>query len=99
SFRRLAARRHDVAVLHLLDPTEVDFAYDTPSFFVSMEDTRRLFVHPRTLRSAFVNEMRAFLTRTARALSEASIFYHAVHTDTPPAQALAAFLRGREQRR
>jgi uncharacterized protein (DUF58 family) len=99
AFRRLAARRHDVAVLHLLDPTEIDFNYDAPSFFVSMEDTRRLFVHPRTLRSAFVNEMRAFLTRTARALSEASIFYHPVHTDTPPAQALAAFLRSREQRR
>jgi hypothetical protein len=60
AFRRLAARRHDVAVLHLLDPTEIDFNYDAPSFFVSMEDTRRLFVHPRTLRSAFVTEMRAF---------------------------------------
>lgn len=99
AFRRLAARRHDVAVLHLLDPAEVDFNYDTPAFFTSMEDTRRLFVHPRTLRNAFVTEMRAFLARTARSLSEASIYYQPVSTGDPPATVLGTFLRGREARR
>lgn len=98
AFRRLAARRHDVAVMHLLDPMEIDFNYDTPSLFLSMEDSRRLFIHPRTLRHAFTVEMRAFLERTARALSEAGIYYHPVRTDEPPAQALGAFLRNRDHR-
>ena len=95
AFRRLAARRHDVAVLHLLDPAETDFNYETPSFFLSMEDTRKLFIHPRTLRHAFVTEMQAFLKRTARSLSEAGIYYQAVSTDMAPGQVLASFLRGR----
>lgn len=95
AFRRLAARRHDVAVLHLLDPAETDFNYETPSFFLSMEDPRKLFVHPRPLRHAFVTEMQAFLQRTARSLSEAGIYYQGVRTDMAPGQVLATFLRGR----
>jgi len=96
AFRRLAARRHDIALLHLLDPVEIDFPYENPSTFVSMEDDRRLFVHPRTLRNAYVREMREFLTRTSRALREAGIDYREVRTDADPAQVLGSFLRERE---
>jgi uncharacterized protein (DUF58 family) len=98
SVRRLCAQRHDVAVLHLLDPAELEFPYENPSLFVSMEDERRLFVHPRTLRSAFVSEMRRYLDATARQMSEAGVDYHPMVSNTDPAQALAAFLRGRERR-
>ncbi len=98
AFRRLAARRHDVAVLHLLDPAELEFPYENPSLFVSMEDNRRLFVHPRTLRSAFVAEMATFLDETARRMSEAGIDYQRVDTREPLGQVLGAFLRGRERR-
>lgn len=99
AFRRLAARRHDVTVLHLLDPAELEFPYEAPSNFVSMEDTRRLFVHPRTLRNTFVEEMRKFIERTARDLSEAGIDYRCVNTSHPPAQVLGEVLRSRESRR
>lgn len=96
AFRRLAARRHDVALMHLLDPVEIEFPYENPSTFVSMEDDRKLFIHPRTLRNAYVKEMRAFLERTSRSLREAGIDYREVRTDNDPAQVLGAFLRERE---
>lgn len=99
AFRRLAARRHDVSVLHLLDGAELDFPYDNPSNFESMEDDRRLFVHPRALRTTFVAEMRAFIDRTARAMSEAGIDYRLVDTRHPPARVLGELLRSREARR
>jgi len=99
AFRRLAARRHDVSVLHLLDSAELEFPYDNPSVFESMEDDRRLFVHPRTLRTTFVAEMRAFVDRTARAMSEAGIDYRLVDTRRPPARVLGELLRSREARR
>jgi hypothetical protein len=98
AFRRLAARRHDVAVLHLLDPDELSFPYENPSLFLSMEDERKLFVHPRTLRQTFVAEMQKFLDGMSRAMAEAGIDYQRVSTADPPAQVLAAFLRGRERR-
>jgi uncharacterized protein (DUF58 family) len=99
SFHRLAARRHDVSVLHLVDRSELDFTYESPALFASMEDNRKLFVHPRTLRAAFVEEMKRFMSRTERGLAEAGIDYHRIETGTPAAQALGAFLRPRASRR
>jgi uncharacterized protein (DUF58 family) len=98
SFLRLTARGHDVAVLHLLDRVEVDFPYENPALFASMEDERRLFIHPRTLRSVYVQEMQAFLVDTQRRLAEAGVDYHRVLVDEPPAHVLASFLRRRENR-
>ncbi len=92
---RLAAARHDVSVLHLLDPAELDFNYEAPSYFASMEDERRLFIHPRMLRQTFATEMRRFIEDTSRHLASAKVIYHQVLTSTPPAQTLASFLRER----
>lgn len=93
AFRQLAARRHDVALLHLLDPVELSFDFETPSFFTSMEDARRVFVHPRALRHAFIQQMRKFLDDTARVLSESGIYYQRITTDASLAHALGTFLR------
>ena len=98
AFSRLAARRHDVAVLHVLDRAEVEFPYEAPAIFESMEDDRQLFVHPRVMRQAFVEEMQRWLTRTARRMAEAGIDYHQIVTDTPPARALGSFLKARTAR-
>lgn len=98
AFRRLAARRHDVAVLQLIDPAELSFPYETPSLFASMEDARRVFVHPRMLRHSYVNEMQRFLERTARELAEARIDYQRIDTSTGAAKSLGEFLRRRENR-
>jgi uncharacterized protein (DUF58 family) len=99
AFHRLSARRHDVSVLHLVDRAELDFTYESPALFASLEDSRRLFVHPRTLRNVYVAEMKKFLSRTERGLAEAGIDYHRIETATPHAQALGQFLRPRARRR
>jgi uncharacterized protein (DUF58 family) len=99
SFRRLAARRHDVVVLHVLDGAEIEFPYENPSTFVSMEDDRRLFVHPRTLRAAYVSEMKKFLADTARFMAECRIDYRLVDTRQQAGLVLGEFLRARQARR
>jgi uncharacterized protein (DUF58 family) len=95
AFRQLVARRHEVAVLHILDPAEIDFPYESPARFASMEDTRKLFIHPRVLQSAYQKEMRAFLDTTETTMRGNRIDYHLIRTDTPPQKALASFLRTR----
>jgi len=99
AFRRLVARRHDVAVLQILDPAERAFPYEVPSLFLSMEDDRRLFVHPRVLRERYVAEMERFLRQVREDLTEAGTDYHLITTDAPPERVLGAFLRNRERRR
>ncbi len=96
SFRRLVARRHDVVVVHVMDPAELKFPYENPSTFASMEDKRRLFVHPRSIRSAYVREMEKFLAQMQRTLTEAGVDYVRILTDEPASEALSLFLRRRE---
>lgn len=98
ALRRLAARRHDITLLQILDPAELSFPYENPSIFASLEEERRLFVHPRALRAAYLAEMERFLTATARLCDETRIDYHRVVTSTPPAVAIGGILRRREAR-
>ncbi|MEM6531460.1 MAG: DUF58 domain-containing protein [Myxococcota bacterium] len=96
SFRRLVARRHDVVVVHVMDPAEIKFPFENPSTFASMEDKRRLFVHPRSIRTAYVREMEKFLEGMERTLNEAGVDYVRIQTDEPADEALSLFLRRRE---
>ena len=98
AFKRMAAKGHDVAVLHLLDPTEVDFPYENPTTFESMEDARKLFVHPRTLRNTYVQAMKEFLTTTQQNLAAIDVDYVQISTADEPAHILGRFLQQRAAR-
>src|SRR5690606_33234107 len=46
----LKSRKHDVAVFHLVDKAELEFPYEDPTLFLSMEDERRIEVNPREIK-------------------------------------------------
>ncbi|MDP7040056.1 MAG: DUF58 domain-containing protein [Myxococcota bacterium] len=94
-FSLLAAKKHDVAVMHILDPHEVNFPYDSPAQFTSMEDERNILVHPRSLRHTYVREMNAFLDNVQSKLREQGIEYFRFQTHTDPSEGLVDFLRAR----
>ncbi|RYF39156.1 MAG: VWA domain-containing protein [Cytophagaceae bacterium] len=88
AFQQLTARRNEVTLLHILDPAEINFDFELPTTFASMEDKRQLFVHPRTLRKTYVAEMGKFLTQTQRDMAAAGISYHLARTDLDEARVL-----------
>lgn len=98
AFRQLSARRHDVTVIHLLHDAEIDFPFDAPATFASMEDERKLLVHPRIMRQTFVREMQAYLEKCRKDFRQAGIGYQVVRTTTSPGAALGEFLRRRQGR-
>lgn len=98
SLTSLAARKHDVAVLHILDPAELSFAFEAPATFASMEDERRVFIHPRSIKQTYVAQMQAFLDQTARQMAQARVRYLRVQTDQAPSDVLTDYL-GRTQSR
>ena len=97
SLKMLAARGHEVLVFHVLDGDEIDFPFEDPTVFESLEDERSLLVFPRQLRDAYMQEMRAFLDTTRRALSEGGLTYELVRTDEPPHQPLIRQLSNRRR--
>jgi uncharacterized protein (DUF58 family) len=94
----LRARRNDLVLFHVLDPAELEFPFDDPTLFLSLEDERRIEVNAREIRESYLEEFRAFLDRSRAACAEADVDYTLVRTDEPLDAVLLRFL-GRRQRR
>ncbi|MEX2026424.1 MAG: DUF58 domain-containing protein [Pirellulaceae bacterium] len=91
-------RRHDVILLHVLDPAEISFQFQRPTQFLALEEFPNVLVDPPSLRKAYQREFDAFqksLEQGARALM---MDYVVVPTDRPLDVALSAFLSSRMAR-
>jgi uncharacterized protein (DUF58 family) len=93
---QLRARKHDVAVFQILDPAELEFPFDDPTLFLSMEDERRLEVNAREIRDSYLEEVGAFLAQTKALCAEADVDYQLVRTDEPLDAVLLQFLSKRQ---
>lgn len=91
----LRARKHDVAIFHLVDPAELTFPYDDPTLFLSMEDDRRLEVNPREIKESYLEEFNRFLDETKATCTAADVDYLRVRTDEPLDAVLIRFLSRR----
>jgi uncharacterized protein (DUF58 family) len=96
---QLRARKHDVAVFQVLDPAELEFPFDDPTLFLSMEDERRLEVNAREIKESYLEEIGAFLAQTKALCAEADVDYQLVRTDEPLDAVLLQFLSKRQGRR
>lgn len=79
----LRAQKHDVSVLHVLDPYERTFPYEGLTEFHALESTNRLLVNPAAIRKDYLARMEQFLTKTRGTLTTAGVDYHLVSTDHP----------------
>ena len=88
----LRARKNDVAVFHLVDKAELEFPYEDPTLFLSMEDERRVEVNPREIKESYLEEFNRFLEATRDACRAADCDYERVRTDEPIDEVLLRFL-------
>lgn len=98
--KRLFQLRHlknELSVFHTLDPAELEFPYDDPTLFLSMEDPRQLQAHPAEIRESYLEEMKAFLEGTRRKCNENSVDYELVKSDLALDRVLVNFLSRRER--
>lgn len=79
----LRAQRHDVSVLHTIDPHERTFPYDGLTEFHALESDGRMLVNPAAIRKDYLERMDQFLTKCRGTLASAGVDYHFVSTDRP----------------
>ena len=96
---QLRAQRHDVSVLHLLDPHERSFPYDGLTQFDALESAHKMLVNPAAIRRDYLERMEAFLTRVRGTLTAAGVDYHLVDTSQPLEQTLLTLLITRSRLR
>jgi len=91
----LRHQRHDLIVLHVVDPAERSFPWERSTRFRDAEGEGRLVVNPRHVRAAYLDRFARFCERVRGLCLERGIAYELVSTDTPYAETLATFLARR----
>ena len=96
ALKMLRSRRHDVLLLQTLDREELDFPFDDPTRFLSMEDDRQIEAQPRQIRESYLVEMRRFLESTRKELARSDVEVEQIATDAAPDRVLLKLLARRE---
>jgi uncharacterized protein (DUF58 family) len=93
--RRLRARDHDVAILHVLDDDELDFPFDGPTRFEGLEGLDEIACNPRAFRDGYLEALGEYLSRTRQQAAALDCDYELIRTREPVGAALVRFLARR----
>jgi uncharacterized protein (DUF58 family) len=96
SLAKLRRRRCEVAVFHLLDREEIDFPFEDPTEFLSLEGPERIEANPRSIRDGYLEEFKKFLAETRRTLRDSDVEYTLAPTDAPLDRLIVNFLAARK---
>jgi uncharacterized protein (DUF58 family) len=91
----LRTQGHEVVLLRVLDPAEINFKFDKPAMFVDLESGRDLYVDPATIRQEYLRKFREHSAAIEQTCRDLGIEYHPVSTERPLELALFDFLRAR----
>lgn len=89
--------RHDVILLHVLDPREMDFAFEGGGEFVDLETGERRTADPEAIGHEYRHAFGGFLDEYRQACSRLRIDYRLARTDVLPTTFLRAYLEERRR--
>jgi uncharacterized protein (DUF58 family) len=79
----LRARGHEVVLLRVLDPTEIDFSFDEPAMFHDVESGRDLYIDPDTARENYLMEFREHADALQTICNSLGVDLHQLSIDRP----------------
>lgn len=91
-FQHLKFRKHDVAVFHLLDRSEIAFDFERPTRFVDMEGGVPVLADPGLIAKHYRQAMAEYLNELQTIVRDTAIDYHRVSLEEPVDSVLARFL-------
>lgn len=99
ALRNLRHRRHDVILLHILAPEEIEFPFHKMTQFRNLEQLgQKLLIDPAQLRAEYLRNFNAFCGELRTQVANMGIDYQLLRTDDPPDRALGAYLARRQAR-
>jgi uncharacterized protein (DUF58 family) len=94
----LRSRGHDVIVLRVLDPAEVEFTFSLPAMFQDVESGRELYVDPAAAKEQYLKRFATHAASIEQACVDLGIEYKLVTTDRPLELVLLDLLKARMRR-
>ncbi|KAA3605695.1 MAG: DUF58 domain-containing protein [Planctomycetota bacterium] len=95
---RLRHAGHDLLVLRILDPAEIDFPYGRSTRFEPLELGEALLLDPRAVRQAYLEEFEKHGAELRRGLRALNADFRRLPTDEPLEAGLVEFLARRAAR-
>ena len=95
---RMRALGHDVIVLHVMHPHELDFPFHDRARFADPESDETMDSDPDAVREAYKAELSAFLVGARQRCTGAGARYVLARTDEPPQEAVAEAVTPRARR-
>jgi len=96
--KHLRHRRHEVVLMHVLDPAELEFPFDQTTLFRGLEQAQQAIVEPRALRRAYLEEFNGYLRRLKYACRALRMDYVQLRTDQSLEVVLSSYLASRGRR-
>lgn len=96
---QLRAQQHDVVLMHVLDPDELEFPFEDNTLFEGLESGEELAVDAEQIQSAYLEEMAAFRREAESACHNAKVEYQLARTDKPAGLLIRGMLAARTDRR
>jgi uncharacterized protein (DUF58 family) len=94
----LRSRGHDVVVLRVLDPAEVNFEFAVPAMFHDVESGRELYIDPAAARAEYLRRFQAHAAQIERSCVDLGVEYEMITTDRPLELVLFDLLKLRMRR-
>jgi uncharacterized protein (DUF58 family) len=91
-------RRHEVILLHVLDPAELEFPFEEGTRFRGLEAWPDVVADPKALRRAYLDEFQRYLRRLQQGCRMAQVDYVPMRTDRSLEVALSSYLSARLKR-
>lgn len=93
----LAARKHEVVLLRVLDPNEIEFNAARPVMIRDMESGGEKFVDPRSVADSYRRKFNEHESSLRGVVEPLGIAYHVMRTDSPLDASLVEFLGNRDR--
>ena len=84
-------------ILHLMDQAEIDLPYDRQVTLMDLETLEQLQIDPNELRSAYQQQVQAYLSSVRRSCIDSGAEYHQVMVQQPYDKALTQLMARRSR--
>ena len=93
--RHLRYKKHEVIVLQMMDPQEIEFPFDDVTLFKGLEEAGQLVTEPRALRAGYLEQLAAFTDALKKLCRGMNIDFRRFNTAEPLDVSLSQFLADR----
>jgi uncharacterized protein (DUF58 family) len=92
----LRSQGHEVTILRVLDPAEIDFSFSNPALFKDMESGKDLYVDPALIRKEYQAKFSAHAAGLEKICQDQGINLYRLITSQPLELALFDYLQSRQ---